>query len=656
MDPGNILTIIELSTSALKLGSKVYREFFGPDKSAEKLQRLNVRLQGLNEILQIIAKSGIPLLNAQYIGTDTTLKECKSFLKEYEATLSSRSGFRVAAQRTFFPFNSEGRLDAFDKRINNHWQELSTYMNLQLLEGQRSSAAALHISSSTQADSRNQLAASPEVMPSRRWTGDTLREDTSNSLPSPRAPILDVPLRSLSVASSLDQLAVPLLEDTQPASPRASGVDNNNALSLLTPPLHGMSGSSSYPPSIAEGAEDDQYEEGRPRSEGQPIRPQPSPIANEITVVQNGVQGRPVKFVLGSRCQFDLMSDCYSVEETGQFRIVEWTTARMRLRHFIPRNETRIPYTKPNDKSLEVSFLPRSTRHTIEITDSDGTRTIQEIPRYYFRHKPDRETFQRKVRNRQFLEMVQALVVHSGKEKYIAKDVHLKIWRTNASDDSPILSFAHHEKDQSSHHVEYKIRWFKRTPEFKGENRLILRVYSQESDLEYGPSNEEPPARRPSFGDRIRRRNSGGSRSPSVSGRPAAVLYEQKGEVPPANVQRLGYLDIEFQTSMLRDKFIKACYDVHQPGSILARRNTGVSDGGLPSPQALSRPPSWTHLPGAGGASMSPTSRRNSNNEQYRVLSQFHLTGSPPIQHPEESAWALPRDPSPGSRQLYELP
>lgn len=116
-----------------------------------------------------------------------------------------------------------------------------------------------------------------------------------------------------------------------------------------------------------------------------------------------------------------------------------------------------------------MSFLPRSTRHTFEITDSSGTHKLQEIPRCYFSHKPDRETFQRKVRNRKFLEMVQALVVHSREEKYIAKDVHLKIWRTNATDDSPILSFAHHEKGHGNHHVEYKIRWFKCSPEFKGE-------------------------------------------------------------------------------------------------------------------------------------------------------------------------------------------
>lgn len=133
MDPSNIISIIELSASAVKLGSKVYEEFFGHDRSIDKLQRLNVRLQGLNEILQKFAKSAIPLLNAQYLGTNATLRECKDFLRQFEATLSSRQGFKSVTQRTFFPF-SESRLATFDKRIDNHYQELSTYINLQLLQ------------------------------------------------------------------------------------------------------------------------------------------------------------------------------------------------------------------------------------------------------------------------------------------------------------------------------------------------------------------------------------------------------------------------------------------------------------------------------------------------------------------------------------------
>ncbi|KAK7923753.1 hypothetical protein PG985_007824 [Apiospora marii] len=602
MDPSNIVSIIELSTSALKLGSKVFFEFFGNDRSIEKLQRLNLRLQGLNDILQKIPKSEIPLLKAQYRGIDTTLRECKAFLKDYEATLSSKGGIRSATQRTGFLF-SEGRLDSFNKRIDDHFHELNAHIGIRILLDDIATPKLIP----SRTGDRDPLIASPEPIFSRRWTGETLTEGMSTSLPNSRPPILEVPLRTLSDVSGLEQLVLPLLEDTGPPSPRSHGTDGDGTSPFLSPSsllgINGVtrtSGLTSYPSSIAEDAEDVQEDppgipEGPPRSENRSIGHQLQPATDGITAVQNGIQGRPLKLVLGPRGHVDLMSDRYLVQETGEYRIVEWTMTGMRLRHSIPRNETRIPYTKPNDKNLEVSFLPRSTRHTFEITDSSGIHKLQEIPRYYFSHKPDRETFQRKVRNRQFLEMVQALVVHSREEKYIAKDVHLKIWRTNAADDSPILSFAHHEKGHGSHHVEYKIRWFRRSPEFKGETRLVLRVYSQESDLEYGPDMEEQPTtRRPSFSGIIMRRNSSRSRSPSVSSRTASVLYEQKGEIPPANVQRLGYLEIEFQTESLRGKFIKACYDVHQPGSTnLARRTTGIFDGQI-SPRPLSRPPSWS--------------------------------------------------------------
>lgn len=132
MDPSNIVSIIELSTSALKLGSKVFFELIGNDRSIEKLQRLNLRLQGLNGILHKIPKSELLLLKAQYPGVDTTLRECKAFLKDYEATLSSKSGFRVATQRTGFLF-SESWLDSFNKRIDDHFNELNAHIGIQIL-------------------------------------------------------------------------------------------------------------------------------------------------------------------------------------------------------------------------------------------------------------------------------------------------------------------------------------------------------------------------------------------------------------------------------------------------------------------------------------------------------------------------------------------
>ncbi|KAK8087737.1 hypothetical protein PG997_002698 [Apiospora hydei] len=306
MDPSNIVSIIELSTSALKLGLKVYDEFFGHDPSVKKLQRLNVRLQGLHELLQKIAKSGIALLNAQYLGTATTLRECKAFLNDYEATLSSKSGIRVAVQRTGFLF-SESRLEGFNKRIDDHFQELSTYMNVELMNHSDRLVDEIAVSrpNRRRISHGDQLVASPEPIPQRRLTGETLTDGGSISLPNPRPPILDVPSRPLSVTSSLEQLVVPLLEDTGPASSRSSRVECNGTSSFLSPTSsHGINGSTSYPASIAEDEEDVQDDptglpEGRPRRDDQPVwSPQLRSAPEEITVVQNGIQGRPLKLLI----------------------------------------------------------------------------------------------------------------------------------------------------------------------------------------------------------------------------------------------------------------------------------------------------------------------------------------------------------------------
>lgn len=55
--------------------------------------------------------------------------------------------------------------------------------------------------------------------------------------------------------------------------------------------------------------------------------------------------------ILVSRGHVDLMSDCYLVHETGEFRIVEWAMAGMRLRHF----------SKPSLSPVEEIVEPADT-------------------------------------------------------------------------------------------------------------------------------------------------------------------------------------------------------------------------------------------------------------------------------------------------------
>lgn len=214
----------------------------------------------------------------------------------------------------------------------------------------------------------------------------------------------------------------------------------------------------------------------------------------------------------------------------------------------VPFDISRIPYTKPNDKKFEVSFLPRENGHRFEIADANGTESVKDRPRYNFSSKMNREVFQRDIRARKLLATMEALKIHSAAENNIAKGVHLKIWRRNDSDDEPTITFAHHEWGVVQHHVEYVIRWFKGKPVLKGDKSIMLEVYSADVDLDYGPSAAEPN-RRFSIGGSIRRRSSDKSPSPSVTPQTPSTLYENRGRPPPDPVRNLKHLKIEFQNA-----------------------------------------------------------------------------------------------------------
>ena len=151
---------------------------------------------------------------------------------------------------------------------------------------------------------------------------------------------------------------------------------------------------------------------------------------------------------------------------------------------------------------------------------------------------------QRRARMRQLLQMIQVVRIHRWKGENIAMNVHLKVWAGNEQGTDPTFSFASlTETEPTKHTVEYTIRWFKREPErIKGGKRLILRPYLEDTDLNYGPSISEKPS---AFKD-FKRKMSIGSNASSIDS-PHTLLYEGKGVTAPDQVQRLGYLDIEFE-------------------------------------------------------------------------------------------------------------
>ncbi|KAI1084871.1 hypothetical protein F5B20DRAFT_591904 [Whalleya microplaca] len=571
MDPGTIVSIVQLSASVLKLGSKISHEFFGNDRIPEKLRLLNTRLQLFNgfleEILRESAASGTPS-RFDYPGTESiikTLTDCKKFLDHYETTLSAKSRFGGAAQRIWLLTGPDSsRLEDFHKRIDQHYTELQHWTMRALhrdFAGLRSSIPTRAPIPILEASNNEILQASSTNDTSLQFScQSTLIPELpaeipivhASSLPN-KSPGLGPPSRTPSIASipELPQSAFPARGQSYFFSPNS--------------PYHKS--------------------------------PTSGPVAQ---LLSRGHDTATINLYIGKRGPWGFTFKNYKVSDLDEMRVVEWSGDGVRIKHFISRGTRGIPFTKHKDNKLEVSFLPREAKHQFEITDETTTEVIQDRPRYQFDHKTDREIFQRRVRSREYLEMIHVVRIHREGERNIAIGVHCKVWRRDALDNEPTFSFAALEKGQANHHVEYKIRWFKKTPELKGDNKVVLRVYSPESDLDYGPQPHEPEKRSLTIGLVVRRMSGSPnqptqSRLPSVSA-PPLMLYEFKGMKPPDDARDLGYLEFEFENSKLRENFLNACFEAHHPGSRTWRRNTSMSESISSSSMhsTPSQPASWT--------------------------------------------------------------
>ncbi|KAI1762739.1 hypothetical protein GGR53DRAFT_400955 [Hypoxylon sp. FL1150] len=267
-----------------------------------------------------------------------------------------------------------------------------------------------------------------------------------------------------------------------------------------------------------------------------------------------------------------------------------------------------ILHTVPNNVNSRASFLPRDLNHRFEITSlASGTMkaSFMDMIVYQFDQKSDREIFQRKLRGYEYLAMIHVTRISNTLEKEIAGMAHLKVWRRNDRDDEPTFSFTTHQSNKASHHLEYKIRWFEKTPELRGENQLILRLYSTEVDLEYGPPLDEPSRKSPTLRATGRRlcgdfssASASHSRSrPSSANVSASKMYEYKGIYPPTEARSQGDLEMEFANPELRKTFINACFEAHRPSWEAAGRNSTTSPILQQTP---SRPPSLTLGPNSG--------------------------------------------------------
>ncbi|KAI1095291.1 hypothetical protein F5B19DRAFT_489422 [Rostrohypoxylon terebratum] len=598
MDPGTILSIVQLSLSAFELGSKIAREFLSKnDKVPDKLKRLNERLGRFHIVIKDIVQEPQKhdaSSNLSFPGADgiiETLSECKEFLRQYESALSSRSTVVGASQRVALLVGPDSsKVDELDKRIMYHYTELQYWKTVAVEDAVKKlgeSMVAMHVSPRIPG-----MTGSPQLESAARFAGGQPNENyMAHNAYQPGFP------RSPTLKANPRNPALPPINELELPSPRAG---NNYAFDVAAQRQFSRSPGSG--PVMAYISHNRQESIGSAstllESEYNTSLLSHSPLSTTPPQQCLG-EGHAVGLHIGSR-HYQFNTNCYRVFDNDGNRVVELfnTDSGVTIWHYVP-NRCLIPHTKPMDPNLKVFFLPLSTKHHLKITGADNrTEDINERLEYQFARKTDRETFQQKLRGYDSLEMIRTVKIHVAGEKDIARAQHLKVWRQTDHDDKPTFSFA---AGRPLHNEEFYIRWFKKIPELKGDTRLILKLYSKGDGQEDGMDVEKSRRRSSTFGDKVRKLSGssshGGSRPSSrsrssSSKSPAPVLYEYcQGIEPPSDVKNLGHLEIEFANSEFRKNFIKACYEAHRPAMDAARNTT-------PSP-ALSQhtftmPPSLT--------------------------------------------------------------
>ncbi|KAI1108282.1 hypothetical protein F5Y14DRAFT_445580 [Nemania sp. NC0429] len=561
MELGTIIAIIQLSGAVLKLGRDIANEFFSAG-APERLKHLNSRLQTLNETLErVLAPHGSRHLTTKFAGSksiEKTLKECKTFLEGYKSLLAETRRRRSVAQHVLLVIGPDAeRIDEFHKKIDQHHIELSQW-RMESIDGKLDILISHRRLSSTAGDlplqPRNVLdpiSEFPPAAPPYQATPSYESEPTAaqNSWNSPPVPNYE------------DESTVVRNNQTVPIYDGASTTTRNNSWSSPTVSNHDI----------------------RPK---QPFRN--SWNGPGIGPTQAIPHGHYVTIQLGVREGLQFTPDACRVYMDNKVWIADWSSPQIRVRHILPSGPRRIPYTKPNTN--EVTFLPHNSEHQLEITTPEyGAKSIKDRIKYVFTHKEDRDRFQRQVRTRENLQVIQVVRIHTSREKNVAIGAHLKVWSRNDHDTEPTFSFPYLGRDHQ--HVEYKVRWFRKEPEKRKETLLRLYPYSEDVNLSYGPPGDVPNDKNQAIRNRIRRM-SGISSAPSTSrssftSSDSAVLYDCQGSQPPADF-KLKYLEFEFQSSVLREKFVSACYEAHHRSSS-SRPPTIVSeiDSLSPNPASL---------------------------------------------------------------------
>ena len=129
MDPGTIISIIEISRKTLVVLFRLKEAFRGDETSRHKLEELEARLTNLNHVLSRTAD--IPsLLESHPTALDElrrTITACSDLLKSYEHALSSSSNAKANFQRAKLALLDDEKLDRLHDRLNRHVLDLQAW-------------------------------------------------------------------------------------------------------------------------------------------------------------------------------------------------------------------------------------------------------------------------------------------------------------------------------------------------------------------------------------------------------------------------------------------------------------------------------------------------------------------------------------------------
>ncbi|KAK3939231.1 hypothetical protein QBC46DRAFT_388504 [Diplogelasinospora grovesii] len=645
MDPGTILAILGACSATLTVLGKLKDAFTGDETSRAKLSELEARLITLNHVLERTS-SGIPSFLANHPTAPDelrrTIESCNALFREYEHVARPNAGAKGVYQRGKLAVLDGDKLDRLHERLNRHVLDLQAWHLAEMSHAAHSKektypAAGLAVQ-------RCSMSAPPQTVshesghmavPDRSFTvvsGETLFERSSEydttaaitaeagrwaedsiAVEAPRVAWAE-PTLFPSNNPWADNLSRERVAETQ----RASAGFGQILSALPSAALAGADGGL-YPASVASSVS------------------ATSAIAGEVKIIT-------------ARGSFTFTADNYAVSPAVGAQEVQWTGETCTLTHYVPLDNSGIPFTRPTDKKDDkkenrLHFMPfPAVQHKMRIRMDGEVEVFRDSPQYMFQSRRERQRFQEAIHGSCKMQSFRGLTITTNLRagKALARDVNIKIWTFDDPSRGATISFARNLDNQE--HDEIPLRCFENYKDAKKDsNTVTLRVRKPE-----GLSEPTPTSRRHSFLGSARRGFRAAEHRDSSSGSADPSPYDSRrsstnsvasvdGAIDlPEGLKKLEWLKVEFDDKrVVRAEFCKAFADAYGSASMIlaipGQSPSLLPQGGATSPLSTSpvllSSATFPHTYGrAPSVSPSPSPGRNSNsnrNSHGELLSQL---------------------------------